>query len=574
MRYRLLSVKAQGGQGVICEAVDRVLERRVAIKLVRPGRMSQEDLLREAKSLASFAHPQVVTIHDAGIDDEHVFMVMDLVEGEQADIVALRSGFTPARARRIIAQVALGLHALHRAGFVHGDVSARNIVVDEDDNAKLIDLGLAAGGELATSGPRRLRGGTPGFVAPEVERDRVPSALGDQYALGRTLAVLLAACRRRSRTTEAVVRRATHPDPRQRYESMAALRTALRWSRARAVAPLAGLALVVGTLAVVPSDRVDGQPAEQASEYDREFSQAEDRFMEALRDGRIDEADHLLERIDDMAKRSGREELQARALVLSSRRSTDDAQSRSMLEQAIALAEAAQRPAVRAEALLLLSNLHEDPQAQKTLVELADSAASTEGEDFVAGALLAVARAAVGVADADVEAGTPTATMVDLNKAVNAIGTDDPAPEIDCDTLDGRYIRGLCWAAASATLLEQQPEVARDFAQRGLDLLEPLLDEDRCDIQLPLMVRGYTQLDTAPGSASRDLLEAATLCPEDPPSDNAELHLLAGYALALDGRLEAARVELAKSEPWLDQMDPDAREFYDRAQGIIEAAEG
>ncbi|MFN7986251.1 MAG: protein kinase [Thermoanaerobaculia bacterium] len=146
-RYRLLGELGRGGMGVVHEALDTTLGRRVAIKLLPPERVAdperRERFLREARAASALNHPGIVTVHDLGRADGLDFIVMELVEGETlADRIA-RGPIAPGLALGIAVQVADALARAHAAGIVHRDLKPSNVMVTPEGTAKILDFGLA-----------------------------------------------------------------------------------------------------------------------------------------------------------------------------------------------------------------------------------------------------------------------------------------------------------------------------------------------------------------------------------------------------------------------------------------------
>jgi serine/threonine protein kinase len=153
-RYHLLRTLGAGGMGVVYEAFDPLLARKVAIKVNRNNDLAaspefraaqQANLLREARVLATVVHPNVVAIYDVGaIEDGGVYLAMELVVGEslRAKIHAAKIGWHDKLCWLL--QAGEGLAAVHSAGLVHRDFKPDNVVVDAQGNAKVLDFGLAA----------------------------------------------------------------------------------------------------------------------------------------------------------------------------------------------------------------------------------------------------------------------------------------------------------------------------------------------------------------------------------------------------------------------------------------------
>jgi serine/threonine protein kinase len=186
-RYVVLQRIGAGGMGVVYAAYDPELDRKVALKLVRPGlRARASHLAREAHALARVSHPHVVAVHDVGYCGDQVYLVMEFVAGH-----TLR-GWLSARARSkteilaILAAAGEGLAAAHRAGVVHCDVKPENIMVDPERGARITDFGLArsAKAEGASSG---TIAGTLGYMSPEQLRGEAVDASSDQFSFAVTV---------------------------------------------------------------------------------------------------------------------------------------------------------------------------------------------------------------------------------------------------------------------------------------------------------------------------------------------------------------------------------------------------
>jgi tetratricopeptide (TPR) repeat protein len=147
-RFVVLSSLGAGGGGVVYAAYDRELDRRIALKFVRPHASPQGDtararLVREAQALARVDHPNVVAVHDIGSFGDEVFLAHALVEGS-----SLREWMGERRRRwrevvEVFAQAARGLAAAHRAGIVHRDFKPENVLIGRDGRVQVTDFGLA-----------------------------------------------------------------------------------------------------------------------------------------------------------------------------------------------------------------------------------------------------------------------------------------------------------------------------------------------------------------------------------------------------------------------------------------------
>ena len=191
-RYRVEREVGRGGMGQVWLCRDELLGRLVAVKQVgHPPGESAPDLaraMREARSSAPLSHPNVVSIFDAIDEGERIWLVMEYVPGRTlAQLTAQEGRLTPERAARIGAQVADGLAAAHSRGTVHRDVKPGNILVTDDDVAKVSDFGIArtlGDQQLTQTG---MMTGTPTYFSPELARGHDPTPASDVWALGASL---------------------------------------------------------------------------------------------------------------------------------------------------------------------------------------------------------------------------------------------------------------------------------------------------------------------------------------------------------------------------------------------------
>lgn len=182
-RYVVVERIGAGGMGVVYGAYDPELDRKVAVKLLRP-RAGARSLVEEAAVLAKVAHPGVVAVHDAGTADGLAYLVMELVKGRS--LRAWANGMTRSidEVRAVLASAAAGLGAAHEAGLVHRDVKPDNILVDATNRSKMTDFGLALA--LGASDEPHGVAGTLAYMAPEHLRGEKVDARSDQYAFALT----------------------------------------------------------------------------------------------------------------------------------------------------------------------------------------------------------------------------------------------------------------------------------------------------------------------------------------------------------------------------------------------------
>jgi serine/threonine-protein kinase len=188
-RYRLVERLASGGMGEVWRAEDVALGRRVAVKLLRPEYADStefRDRLRsEGRLVAALFHPGIVRVYDHGDSETgDPYLVMEFVDGEPLSAVLAREGtLTPARVLDIVAQVADGLDAAHRAGLVHRDIKPGNLLVD-GQTIKITDFGIALAADAAALTRTGMVLGTPQYLSPERASGRTATAASDLYSLG------------------------------------------------------------------------------------------------------------------------------------------------------------------------------------------------------------------------------------------------------------------------------------------------------------------------------------------------------------------------------------------------------
>ncbi len=191
-RFEILREIGRGGFGVVYEARDRVLQRPVAFKALRPmawnaGSIEDErEALAEAEAAAHLSHPNIVQLHDAQLAPEGPFLILELLSGRTLG-ERLRDGVLPLdEALDVAIQVARGLAFAHAAGVVHRDLKPSNVFVCGDGQVKVLDFGLAA-----VLGRDASSGGTPGYMAPEQRLGAPGAPPADVYALGVVLGEML-----------------------------------------------------------------------------------------------------------------------------------------------------------------------------------------------------------------------------------------------------------------------------------------------------------------------------------------------------------------------------------------------
>ncbi|MCO5168717.1 MAG: tetratricopeptide repeat protein [Planctomycetes bacterium] len=199
--YQITGELARGGMGIVYRAWREDLRADFALKvLAAGGSASPEQLQRlhiEARAAARVRHPNVVTVHDVGVDQGLAFLVMDLVPGETLHALLRREGpLAPRRAAALAHALAQGLAAVHALGVLHRDLKPQNVIVATDGRPLLTDFGLAKDTLVPEPGLTESGQfmGTVGYVAPEQARGQLGRVDGraDVYGMGATLYHMLA----------------------------------------------------------------------------------------------------------------------------------------------------------------------------------------------------------------------------------------------------------------------------------------------------------------------------------------------------------------------------------------------
>ncbi|OAV77787.1 serine/threonine-protein kinase [Dietzia sp. 111N12-1] len=194
-RYRLLRLIATGGMGQVWEADDGVLDRHVAVKVLKAEYSSDPEFVErfrsEAKVTARISHPGIATVYDYGqIDDPASgnplsYLVMELVVGEPLSDVLAREGTLPMRhTLDMLEQTGRALNAAHAIGLVHRDVKPGNILITPAGQVKLTDFGIAKSMGASAVTQTGMVVGTAQYIAPEQAMGNETSPAGDVYSLG------------------------------------------------------------------------------------------------------------------------------------------------------------------------------------------------------------------------------------------------------------------------------------------------------------------------------------------------------------------------------------------------------
>jgi eukaryotic-like serine/threonine-protein kinase len=220
-RYEIKGKLGEGAMGVVYRALDHGLGRVVALKMLSTELCHDEELqkrfAREAEAIGRLSHPNIVTVYDLGEADGHLYMAMELLEGDDLRSLVERKVEVPLADRvRILLQICDGLGYAHSRGVVHRDVKPANIVVTTAGKVKLLDFGLARVASRETITRSGIILGTPDYMSPEQATGKTLDHRTDIFSAGAVFYEFL--CRQkpfRGKTLHGVLYQiiSAEPDP-------------------------------------------------------------------------------------------------------------------------------------------------------------------------------------------------------------------------------------------------------------------------------------------------------------------------------------------------------------------------
>jgi len=190
-RYRVIEKIGTGGMADVYKAVDEVLGRTVAVKVMHPRYASDPSFAarfrQEAQAAANLVSPNIVNMYDWGADDDTYYMVMEYVRGGDLKSIIQQKGSLPsAKVADIGAQVCAALSVAHGYDIIHRDIKPHNIMVQPDGSVKVMDFGIARAGNSTMTQTGSVMG-TAHYVSPEQAQGKELHATSDLYSLGIVL---------------------------------------------------------------------------------------------------------------------------------------------------------------------------------------------------------------------------------------------------------------------------------------------------------------------------------------------------------------------------------------------------
>jgi serine/threonine protein kinase len=188
-RYSILDTIGEGGMAIVYRAKDTLLNRVVAIKVLRPQYASdsefRERFRREAQSAAALSHPNIVNVYDVGEDSGSNYIVMEWVDGQTLNDIIVRDGrLTVDMTADYSVQILDALEHAHRSGVIHRDIKPHNILITRDGHVKVTDFGIARAASASALTETGKVIGTVNYTSPEQARGASAIAESDIYSLG------------------------------------------------------------------------------------------------------------------------------------------------------------------------------------------------------------------------------------------------------------------------------------------------------------------------------------------------------------------------------------------------------
>jgi len=191
-RYKIKEKRGSGGMALVYEAQDILLDRKVAIKMLRPEFVSDEDFINkfrhEAKAVARITHPNVVSIYDIVESEDSLYLVMEYIEGKDLkSLIKDRGQLSVVEALDIANQVTAGVEVAHENNIIHCDIKPHNILITDNNQVKVTDFGIARAVSSSTMTITDTIMGSAHYFSPEQAQGKEINTYSDIYSIGVVL---------------------------------------------------------------------------------------------------------------------------------------------------------------------------------------------------------------------------------------------------------------------------------------------------------------------------------------------------------------------------------------------------
>ncbi|HKL12707.1 MAG TPA: protein kinase, partial [Halanaerobiales bacterium] len=195
-RYKIKKQRGSGGMALVYEAQDILLDRKVAIKMLRPEFVSDEDFINkfrhEAKAVARITHPNVVSIYDIVESENSLYLVMEYIEGKDLkSLIQKRGKLSVVEALDIANQVTAGVEVAHENNIIHCDIKPHNILITDNNQVKVTDFGIARAVTSSTMTITDTIMGSAHYFSPEQAQGKEINTYSDIYSIGVVLYEML-----------------------------------------------------------------------------------------------------------------------------------------------------------------------------------------------------------------------------------------------------------------------------------------------------------------------------------------------------------------------------------------------